>query len=176
VYLRKEELAALRKVATRCGRSVADLVSEAVRKVVLKPQATRPIPIWDGEPERASIDVRSRAHPARQKDRGRLIGARQAHDRAAQELGPAAEETVEYARRINTMTDNTESIILEHLKAIRNDLGTLKEDSTFMKARLSSIEHQLAGVHTDLAAINARLDSHDKRFERVERRLELTSA
>jgi len=74
------------------------------------------------------------------------------------------------------MTDNTESIILEHLKAIRNGLGTLKEDSTFMKARLSSIEHQLAGVHTDLAAINARLDSHDKRFERVERRLELTSA
>ena len=56
VYLRKEVLAALRKVATRCGRSVADLVREAVRKVVLKPQATGPVAIWDGEPKRASID------------------------------------------------------------------------------------------------------------------------
>ena len=56
VYLRKEELAALRKAAVRCGRSVADLVREAIRKVVLKPQASGPVAIWDGEPKRLSVD------------------------------------------------------------------------------------------------------------------------
>ena len=56
VYLRKEELEALREVAMRSGRSVAELVREAIRKVVLKPQASGPVAIWDGEPLRTSID------------------------------------------------------------------------------------------------------------------------
>ena len=56
VYLRKEELAALRQAAVRSGRSVADLVREAIRKVVLKPQASGPVAIWDGEPTRLSTD------------------------------------------------------------------------------------------------------------------------
>ena len=56
VYLRKEELDALRKAGARSGRSVADLVREAIRKTVLKPRATGPVAIWDGEPKRASID------------------------------------------------------------------------------------------------------------------------
>jgi hypothetical protein len=45
----------LRKVAARSRRSVAALVREAVRKVVLMP-ATDPIAIWDGEPRRSSLD------------------------------------------------------------------------------------------------------------------------
>jgi Ribbon-helix-helix protein, copG family len=56
VYLRKEELDALRKVAARSRRSVAALVREAVRKVVLMPAAEGPIAIWDGEPKRNSLD------------------------------------------------------------------------------------------------------------------------
>ncbi len=56
VYLRKEELAALRKTAARSGRSVAELVRDAIRKVVLKPEAAGPVAIWDGEPKRASFD------------------------------------------------------------------------------------------------------------------------
>jgi hypothetical protein len=56
VYLRKEELDALRKVAARSRRSVAALVREAVRKVVLVPAAEGPIAIWDGEPKRSSLD------------------------------------------------------------------------------------------------------------------------
>jgi hypothetical protein len=54
VYLRKEELDALRKAAARLGRSVAELVREAIRKVVLRPQVEGPVAIWDGEPKRAS--------------------------------------------------------------------------------------------------------------------------
>lgn len=57
VYLRKEELDALRKAAARSGRSVAALVREAIRKVVLKPQAAAgPVAIWDGKPKRTSIE------------------------------------------------------------------------------------------------------------------------
>lgn len=56
VYLRKEELAALRAAAARSGRSVAELVREAVRKAVLMPRAPGPVAIWDGEPRRTSIE------------------------------------------------------------------------------------------------------------------------
>ncbi len=56
VYLRKEELAALRAAAARSGRSVAELVREAVRKAVLMPQAAGPVALWDGEPRRSSVD------------------------------------------------------------------------------------------------------------------------
>ena len=56
IYLRKEELDALRKAAARSGRSVAELVRDAIRKVVLRPRGVGPVAIWDGEPKRASID------------------------------------------------------------------------------------------------------------------------
>jgi Ribbon-helix-helix protein, copG family len=56
VYLRKEELEALRQAAARSGRSVAELIRDAIRKVVLKPPATGPVAIWDGEPKRTSIE------------------------------------------------------------------------------------------------------------------------
>lgn len=56
VYLREEELAALHKAASRSGRSIAELVREAIRKTVLKSQAEGPVAIWDGEPRRTSVE------------------------------------------------------------------------------------------------------------------------
>jgi hypothetical protein len=57
VYLRKEELDALRKAAARSGRSVAQVVREAIREAVLKPRsAAGPVAIWDGVPKRTSIE------------------------------------------------------------------------------------------------------------------------
>jgi Ribbon-helix-helix protein, copG family len=56
VYLRKEELVALRKAAARSGRSMAELIRDAVRRAVLKPEAAGPVAIWDGEPKRTSIE------------------------------------------------------------------------------------------------------------------------
>jgi hypothetical protein len=56
IYLRKEELEALRKVAACSGRSVAEVVRDAIRKVVLKPSTSGPVAIWDGEPKRGSIE------------------------------------------------------------------------------------------------------------------------
>jgi plasmid stability protein len=56
VYLPADELAALRKAAARSGRSVADIIREAIRKQVLKPRAHGPVALWDGVPKRTSID------------------------------------------------------------------------------------------------------------------------
>ena len=56
VYLRRDELKALRKTALRSGRSVAALVREAIRKVLVTPSSGGPVAIWDGEPKRSSID------------------------------------------------------------------------------------------------------------------------
>jgi hypothetical protein len=56
VYLRKEELDALRAAAARSGRSVAELVRDAIRKAILKPEVTGPIALWDGQPKRTSVE------------------------------------------------------------------------------------------------------------------------
>jgi ribbon-helix-helix CopG family protein len=56
VYLPKEELDALREASARSGRSVADIIREAIRQVVLKPQTSGPVAIWDGKPKRTSVD------------------------------------------------------------------------------------------------------------------------
>ena len=56
VYLRAEELAALHAAARRSGRSVADLVREAIRRIWLRPEATGPVALWDGTPSRTSVD------------------------------------------------------------------------------------------------------------------------
>ena len=56
VYLRQEELDALRKAAARSGRSIAESIRDAIREYVLKQQKTGPVAIWDGEPKRASVE------------------------------------------------------------------------------------------------------------------------
>jgi hypothetical protein len=49
----------LRKAAARSGRSIAELVRDAVRKVVLMPKAEGPVAIWDGTPKRTSVEHNS---------------------------------------------------------------------------------------------------------------------
>lgn len=56
VYLREEELAALHAAAARTGRSVADLIREAIRTAILKPSAGGPVALWDGTPKRTSVE------------------------------------------------------------------------------------------------------------------------
>jgi hypothetical protein len=56
VYLGREELEALHQVADRSDRSVADLIREAIRRVWLRPTGQGPVALWDGPPQRASVD------------------------------------------------------------------------------------------------------------------------
>ncbi len=84
------------------------------------------------------------------------------------------------------MAENTENLILEHLRNLRNDVLTLRaemhEGFNDLKLRVSSIEEHTAGlrrdlalIHGDIANIHQRLDHHEKPLERIERRLELTA-
>lgn len=56
VYLPKEDLEALHRAAHRTGRSVADLVREAIRRVWLRPTADGPVALWDGAPTRSAVE------------------------------------------------------------------------------------------------------------------------
>lgn len=56
IYLRKEELEALREEAERSGRSVAEVVREAIRKVVLRPGGDGFVGLWDGPLRKSSVE------------------------------------------------------------------------------------------------------------------------
>lgn len=56
VYLREDELDALHEVARRSGKSLAELIREAVRQVWIRPESRGPVGLWNGEPRRSSID------------------------------------------------------------------------------------------------------------------------
>ena len=75
------------------------------------------------------------------------------------------------------MTDNVENLVLEMLKALRNEVKSLsvKMDEQFesMRLRMSSIENHLVGLHADVAIIHGRMDKFETRLDRIERRLEL---
>ena len=56
VYLPEDELEGLREAASRSGRSVAALIRDAIRQVVLKPATEGPVALWDGQPRRVASD------------------------------------------------------------------------------------------------------------------------
>jgi hypothetical protein len=56
VYFPADDLGQLHKLAADTGRSVAELVREAVRRVWLRPKRRGPIAIWKGPCARPSTD------------------------------------------------------------------------------------------------------------------------
>ena len=81
------------------------------------------------------------------------------------------------------MTDNLENLTVEHLPAIRADLGSVKVDLADLKTRVGSLEEHAAGMrwdmsllHADIADTHKRLDQQDQLLERLEHRLDLREA
>jgi hypothetical protein len=56
IYFPEAELSALHREARRSGKSVAELVREAVRATWLRRAASGPVGLWDGEPRRTASD------------------------------------------------------------------------------------------------------------------------
>lgn len=54
IYLPDEEIEHLKATAARSGRSVADVVREAIRRFAPRPAPSGPVALWDGEPARSS--------------------------------------------------------------------------------------------------------------------------
>jgi chromosome segregation ATPase len=78
------------------------------------------------------------------------------------------------------MTDSIDNLLLEHLKAIRADIGTIKADLKENTTRLGRIEVAVAGLRRDIAhneeataEQSLRIDRINERIERIERRLEI---
>lgn len=83
------------------------------------------------------------------------------------------------------MSENVENIVIEHLKALRNDLREFRtaheQDMKDIKQRLNHVErgiislkHDSVSVYEDQARQQTRLDDLAERIERLERRLELS--
>ncbi len=74
------------------------------------------------------------------------------------------------------MSEQTDNLILEHLRAIRSVLGDHGERLSRMELRLATIEQTLGSLYALSGSDRERLDSLTRRIERIERRLELSDA
>jgi hypothetical protein len=82
------------------------------------------------------------------------------------------------------MTENVENLVLEHLRALRSEIQTLRSEmhSEFkdVKYRLSTLELAMSGVKRDQAESlgdyarqQISMDNIVERIQRIEQRLEL---
>ncbi len=72
------------------------------------------------------------------------------------------------------MTENTENLVLEHLRAIRSDTADLKNRITNIELQITAMGQQLAGLTTAVYAIHGnRIDRIESQLDRINRRLEL---
>ena len=76
--------------------------------------------------------------------------------------------------------ENADSIVVEHLRAIRADIGSIKDDireaktrNTHVEAGIASLKRDAAHQYDESAAANARFDRLTERIEKIERRLDL---
>ena len=79
------------------------------------------------------------------------------------------------------MTEETTSLVLEHLRHIRSRVDQIAEDVTDLKHRMTSLEGTMSLVKREVAfgdetdaRLQATLDKLATRVERIERRLELS--
>ena len=66
-----------------------------------------------------------------------------------------------------------ENLTLEHLRAIRSDIGELRTDTRDIKAQLTVIRAYIADQHTEQSLLNSRLAAAELKIERLEHRLSL---
>jgi hypothetical protein len=56
IYFPERELRALHRLARSAGKSVAEMVREAVRRIWLREKPKGPIALWDGKPRHTAAD------------------------------------------------------------------------------------------------------------------------
>jgi ubiquinone biosynthesis protein UbiJ len=74
------------------------------------------------------------------------------------------------------MTDNVESLVLEQLRRLGQQVQSIADDIGDIKLRITATEEHLASMMMSIAGVNARMDKIDARVARIERRLDLTDA
>lgn len=78
------------------------------------------------------------------------------------------------------MTENIDSLMLEHLKALRLELADVKADTTDIKSRLRSIDSSIIDLRRndlhgfeEVARQQVSIGQIVERLQRIEKRLEL---
>ena len=74
------------------------------------------------------------------------------------------------------MTEETDSLVSEHLRHIRAKVDRIDSDLSDVKARISALEVATGQVIAMMGGLNQRMDRFDERLGRIERRLELADA
>jgi tetrahydromethanopterin S-methyltransferase subunit G len=77
---------------------------------------------------------------------------------------------------ITIMSDEPPNLVLEHLRAIGEDLGEIREEQREQRGRLGSIERGISHMSGEIAQIGLRLDRMHDRLDRIDRRLDLVEA
>ena len=72
------------------------------------------------------------------------------------------------------MTAELNSLVLEHLRAIRADIADLKREVAGNSIQLSALGQQVAGLSVAVYGGKSDMDEVKRRIDRIERRLELT--
>jgi archaellum component FlaC len=74
------------------------------------------------------------------------------------------------------MTNNVESLILEHLKHIKGKVDLISLEVQDLKSRASATEEMLGQVLVLIGGQGKRMDRFDERLSRIEKRLDLEHA
>jgi septal ring factor EnvC (AmiA/AmiB activator) len=74
------------------------------------------------------------------------------------------------------MTADIESLVLEHLRAIRATLADHSEQLAQLNVQISAMGQQLGALTTAIYGGKSDLDNLKRRVERIERRLELSDS
>jgi len=74
------------------------------------------------------------------------------------------------------MTENIENLILEHLRAIRTDIASLKDGQKELKAEILSVKKYLHNVQGDALRREQTIASIQVDIDRIKMRLDLSDA
>jgi len=74
------------------------------------------------------------------------------------------------------MTEETENLVVEHLRRIRASQERMELEISDLKSRVSAIELIQGQILALLGGLGQRMDRFDERLARIERRLELVNS
>ncbi|MCL6708386.1 hypothetical protein M8R20_15400 [Pseudomonas sp. R2.Fl] len=71
------------------------------------------------------------------------------------------------------MNEKVENLILEHLRVMRSDIATLKDEMTGMRAEMRSIKQHMAAFMSHEAAQDGDIATVKLQLERIGKRLDI---
>lgn len=74
------------------------------------------------------------------------------------------------------MGEETDNLILEHLRAFRAQLGSMDAKLDLVRADVHDLKVRMSHVEEGIGGINRRIDRVEERLDRIEKRIGLVDA